>query len=61
MLAYKLNQPIDGNKLLNDIQKFVSSNVSGDKESLLVIRIQEINYNDDNAIPKLDYKPLENT
>ena len=59
MLVYKLNQQIDGNRLLNDIQKFVSKNIQPDKESLLVIRIQEINYNNDGAIPKIEYKNLD--
>lgn len=53
MIAYKLNQNIDGNRLINDIQKLIQSTIEQNKEYLLVIRIQEINYNDDASIPKL--------
>lgn len=60
MLSYKLNQQIDGNRLLKDIQKLITKETSQDKEYLLVIRIQEINYNNHAAIPKLTYEPLEN-
>lgn len=60
MLVYKLNQQIDGNKLLNDIQKYIHKNIKQNVESLLVIKIQEISYNDDNAIPKIEYKNLDN-
>lgn len=59
MLVYKLNQQINGNKLLDDIQKFVSKNAKPDKENLLVIRIQEVSYSDDNFIPKIEYKNLD--
>jgi len=58
MLALKLNQNIDAQKLLNSIQKLVTSCVkSPDKEYVLVVRVQEINSNDDSSIPKLEYKP----
>lgn len=60
MLAYKLNQQIDGNKLLQTIQKYISKNVKNDKEYLLVIKIQEISYSSDEHIAKLEYKNLDN-
>lgn len=60
MLAYKLNQQIDGNKLLQTIQKYISQNVKNDKEYLLVIKIQEISYSSDDHIAKLEYKNLDN-
>lgn len=56
MLAYKLNQNIDSNRLIHDIQKLVTKSVGPNKEYLLVIRIQEINYNDDASIPKLTHE-----
>lgn len=60
MLAYKLSNNIDGNKLISDIQKLITKSVTPDKEYLLVIKIVSIDYNDDAAIPKLTYAPLEN-
>lgn len=59
MLVYKLNENIDGGKLLNDIQNFVTKNVRPGKELLLVIKIQEISYNTDEHIPKLEYTNLD--
>jgi len=53
MLAYKLSNNIDGNKLINDIQKLITKSVTSDKEYLLVIKVISIDYNDDAAIPKL--------
>lgn len=60
MLAYKLSNNIDGNKLISDIQKLITKSVTPDKEYLLVIKIVSIDYNDDTAIPKLTSAPLEN-
>lgn len=60
MLAYKLSNNIDGNKLISDIQKLITKSVTLDKEYLLVIKIVSIDYNDDAAIPKLTSVPLEN-
>lgn len=60
MLAYKLDSNIDGNKLLNDIQKLIhKSNLTPDKEYLLIIKIVSIDYNDTAAIPKLTSEGLE--
>lgn len=61
MLAIKLNKNIDAEKLLNGIQKLVNSSIqSSEKEYMLVVRVQEIVYNDDTSIPKIEYKPLIN-
>lgn len=59
MLVYKLNQNIDGAKLLNDIQKLVTKHSGSDKELLLIIKTQEISYIDDSNIPKIEYKNLD--
>ena len=59
MLAYKLNSQIDGGKLLQDIQKLVSKEVQKHKEYVLVIKIQEIVYNEDSSIPKIEHKHLD--
>lgn len=61
MLAYKLNQNIDGEKLLKDIQKLILKNIGPDKEYLLVVKVQEINYDDNLSIPKLTYSNSNNS
>lgn len=57
MLVYKLNQQIDGTKLIQNIEKEVQKSISPNKEYLLIIKVQEIVYNDDSSIPKIEYKP----
>lgn len=59
MIAYKLNQNIEAQKLLQDIQKLIQQNIKDQNPEnfLLVVRVQQINYNDDSSIPKLEYKP----
>lgn len=59
MLAYRLDQQIDGNKLLNDIQKLISKSIKQNVESYLIIRVQEISYTNNNLIPKIEYKNLD--
>lgn len=60
MLAYKLNQNIDGEKLLKSIQQLVQKSVvDQSKEYLLVIKIENIAYDENSAIPKLEYKHLD--
>lgn len=57
MLVYKLNQNIDAQKLIEQIQKLIQKTVSGPNEDfLLTIKIQEISYNDDSSILKLEHK-----
>jgi hypothetical protein len=60
VLAYKLNQNIDGEKLLKSIQQLVQKSVvDQSKEYLLVIKIENIAYDENSAIPKLEYKHLD--
>lgn len=60
MLAYKLNQNINGEKLLQSIQKLVHKTATDpNKEYLLIIKLQEICYNDDASIPKLEHHNLD--
>jgi hypothetical protein len=58
MICYKLDKNIDGNKILQDIQKLISKNSNTDnKEIVLVISIKQItNHSGDSLIPKLEYK-----
>jgi|LakMenE18May11ns_1017448.scaffolds.fasta_scaffold9747482_2 hypothetical protein len=58
MICYKLDKNIDGNKILQDIQKLISKNSNIDnKEIVLVISIKQItNHSGDSLIPKLEYK-----
>lgn len=59
MLAYKLNQQINTEKLLQSIQKMVHKDADQNKEYLLIIKLQEISYNDDTSIPKLEHHNLD--
>lgn len=59
MLAYKLNQQINGEKLLKDIQKLIISNITQNAEYLLIIKVQEISNDDNTMIPRLENKPLD--
>ncbi len=60
MLAYKLNSQIDGEKLLKSIQQLVQKSVvDQSKEYLLIIKIENIAYDENSAIPKLEYKNLD--
>jgi hypothetical protein len=58
MICYKLDKNIDGNKILQDIQKLITKNSNVDnKEIVLVISIKQItNHSGDSLIPKLEYK-----
>jgi hypothetical protein len=58
MIYYRLNKSIDGNKILQDIQKLVSKNSNTDNEEMiLVISVKKITNNSgDSLIPKLEYK-----
>lgn len=58
MIYYKLDKNIDGNKILQDIQKLISKNSNTDNgEIILVISIKKItNHSGDSLIPKLEYK-----
>lgn len=53
-LYYKLNKQLDGAKLLQDIQKLITS--TNNKEGILYIDIKTISYENNGPIPKLEYK-----
>ena len=57
MLAYTLDKPIDGNKLLQDIQNLIQKQNSAGVQMILVIKLQEIVSDNTSHIPKLEYKP----
>lgn len=58
MLAYVLNQNIDGNKLINDIQKIISvfQQQNPNATPILTVDIKPISYDDSSLIPKLEVK-----
>jgi hypothetical protein len=53
MLYFKLNQPINSNKLLHDIQQLISKNQITDS-SFLKIDIVHVSYDINMALPKLE-------
>lgn len=57
MLAYVLDKPIDGNKLLQDIQNLIQKQNGSGVPMILVIKLQEIVSDSTSHIPKLEYKP----
>jgi hypothetical protein len=60
MIVYKLNQSINGEKILNDIQKLVSK-IPPDSNSenlLLTITIKTISSTNTSHIKKLEHKKL---
>jgi hypothetical protein len=54
-LYFKLDKPIDGNKLLQSLQKLINDSQINEK-SILEISIKNIAYDDTEIIPKLEYK-----
>ena len=62
MIAYCLNQNINGQKILEDIQKLVSQKIQQNHESkslVLVIDIKEVAHDTTSLIPKIEYTPLD--
>jgi hypothetical protein len=59
MLAYSLNKNLDGQKILHDIQNLISKSPQN-KDLILVIRVQEVGVDNNNLIPKIEYKPETN-
>jgi hypothetical protein len=57
MISYAINKKIDGQQLLNDIQKLIGQKVSKDQESVLVIDIKNISYTTNELIPKITHEP----
>jgi hypothetical protein len=56
MISYAINKKIDGQQLLNDIQKLIDQKVSKDQESVLVIDIKNISYTTNELIPKITHE-----
>ena len=62
MIAYCLNQNINGQKILEDIQNLVSKKIQQNHESkplVLVIDIKEVVDDTTSHIPKIEYTPLD--
>lgn len=57
MLVYKLDKQIDSGKFITEIQSLVNKSIKDNKEYLLVIKIQEVSYDDTSCIPKLLNNP----
>ena len=58
MLAYSLNKNLDGNKVVQDIVKFLQK-IPQDtlQNSILKISLEKItDYTGDNPLPKIEYK-----
>lgn len=56
MIYYKLDKPLNAEKILKDIQNLITKN-HNNGDSVLVINIQKINnYTGDNPIPKITYE-----
>lgn len=58
MISYSLNKNIDGNKIVQDIIKFLQKYPKEElSNSVLKITIEKItNYTGDNPLPKIEYK-----
>lgn len=57
MLAYQLDKQLSGEKILTDIQQLVHKNVTdSNKKYMLVVRVQEINYESTAHILKIENK-----
>jgi len=54
-LYYRLNKPLDGNKILKDIQKLILD-TNNTKKDLLYIDTKNISHETNELIPKLEYK-----
>jgi len=62
MIAYCLNQNINGQKILEDIQNLVSKKMQQNHESkplILVIDIKEVVDDTTSHIPKIEYTQLD--
>lgn len=59
MLAYNLNKQIEGQKILSDIQKLVSSHNGPKNNLVLVIQLKNSIPDNSSEIPKIEYKPEE--
>lgn len=58
MLAYKLDKEIPVEKLMNDINKLLSSERDGLENKILYICVKNICYDNDSHILKLEHKVL---
>jgi hypothetical protein len=57
MLAYSLNQQINGEKLLQDIQNMIQKEARPNVSLMLVIKLQEITSESTSHILKIEHKP----
>lgn len=56
MLAYRLDKQIPAEKIIQDIQKLVSSRSDENDSLVLVITLNKITNTDTTLIPKIEYK-----
>lgn len=57
MLAYQLDKQLSVEKILTDIQQLIHKNVTdSNKKYMLVVRVQEINYESTAHILKIENK-----
>lgn len=56
MLAYSLNKPIDGNKLIQDIQNLIQKESEHGGSMVLVVKVQKILSESTAHILKLEHK-----
>lgn len=61
MLCYKLDKNIQGEKILQDIQKLVTNfrKHNTDAVPILCVTIRTITHDDTSLIPKIEYRPLD--
>jgi hypothetical protein len=57
MIAYSLREPIDGNRLLQQIQDMIQKESETNSEMMLVIKLQKITSDSTSHILKIEYKP----
>ena len=56
MLAYVLDKPINGNKLLKDIENLIQKESESGDSMVLVVKIQKVSYESTSHILKLEHK-----
>lgn len=57
MLSYALSKPIDGNRLLQDIQNLIQKESESGDSMVLIVKVQKVSYESTSHILKLEYKP----
>jgi hypothetical protein len=56
MLSYTLSKPIDGNRLLQDIQNLIQKESESGDSMVLIVKVQKVSYESTSHILKLEYK-----